>query len=131
VPIAALCSGMPFRNSLLAGFARDDLEPDLIVGLLNSTLYRALHLAARRDARQAAFPQVKVSHLRALPRPPDDRRACTRVAELAQRATRSGLDLALGEQLDRAVFDLFAVADAEREAVRAFLRARASRFARD
>jgi hypothetical protein len=130
VPIAARCSGVPFRNSLLAGFAREDLEPDLIVGLLNSTLYRALHLAARRDARQAAFPQVKVSHLRALPRPPDDRAARARVSELASCATRAGLDAALGEQLDRAVFDLFAVSDAERDAVRAFMRARASRFAR-
>ena len=71
-PIAALHQGLPFRNSLLAGFAVDGLPADLVVGLLNSSLYRALHLALRRDARQATFPQVKVGHLRALPEPPRD-----------------------------------------------------------
>ena len=70
VPIAALHGGMPFRNTLLAGFDHADYPAQLMVGLLNSALYRALHLTARRDARQAAFPQVKIGHLRALPRPP-------------------------------------------------------------
>jgi len=68
-PIAALHCGEPFRNSLLAGFAVDGLPAELVVGLLNSSLYRASHVASQRDARQAAFPQVKIAHLRALPLP--------------------------------------------------------------
>jgi len=67
--IAALHSGLPFRNSLLAGFGCAQAAPAVLVGLLNSTLIRAVHLAGQRDARQKTFPQVKVAHLRGLPAP--------------------------------------------------------------
>jgi hypothetical protein len=124
VPIAALHgSGLPFRNTLLAGFYDELLPPDFLVGLLNSALYRALHVAAQRDARQAVFPQVKIAHLRALPRPPltSDQR---RVRELVESATRSGPSAELRHSLDEAVFDLFELSRDERQAILAFIRAR-------
>jgi hypothetical protein len=124
MPIAALHDGMPFRNTLLAGFDHPDIPPDLVVGLLNSALYRALHLALRRDARQATFPQVKVTHLRALPRPPLNRSLTKAIAELTRRATTSGVDAELRAELDRLVFDLFAIPDHHRMGILHFLRQR-------
>src|SRR5690606_21970407 len=87
VPIAALHGGLAFRNSLLGGFASALLSARLLVALLNSSLYRALHLAGQRDARQAAFPQVKVGHLRALPLPPRDEAIWASLEQLTQTAT--------------------------------------------
>jgi N-6 DNA Methylase len=118
ITIAARHTGTPFRNSLLAGFELPGLPHELVLGLLNSTLFRALHLASRRDARQGAFPQVKIGHLRALPAPPSaaSSAATERVAELSRRASDGGLTLELRRELDTAVFDLFeiqAVARAE------------------
>ncbi|MEB2313039.1 MAG: N-6 DNA methylase [Sorangiineae bacterium] len=124
-PIAALHGGLPFRNTLLAGLAVDELPAELVVALLNSSLYRALHVAFRRDARQAAFPQVKVAHLRALPLPPLDPVRRGQLVELSRRATRAGLDAALRAALDAAAFELFQVSRADREAVLAFLSAQA------
>lgn len=124
VPIAALHTGVPFRNTLLAGLEHDELRPELVVALLNSSLYRALHLALRRDARQAAFPQVKIAHLRALPRPPRDDRTWSRLSELCARATREGSGDELRAALDREVFELFGLEEHERHAVTTFLRSR-------
>jgi methylase of polypeptide subunit release factors len=123
LPIAALHSGLPFRNSLLAGFPHDELPPATVVALLNSSLYRALHVSRRRDARQAAFPQVKVAHLRALPRPPADAAVLSALSELTRRATEHGMTAELRIELDRAVFDLFGCSEPERAAVAAFLSA--------
>jgi len=123
-PIAALHRGLPFRNSLLAGFAVDGLPADLVVGLLNSSLYRALHLALRRDARQATFPQVKIGHLRALPEPPKDPARRAEVAEISATLTRSGFDGALAERLDTAVFGLFSLESSAAGEILAFLAAR-------
>ncbi|HYP75743.1 MAG TPA: N-6 DNA methylase [Polyangiaceae bacterium] len=126
-PIAALHRGLPFRNSLLAGFAVDGLPADLVVGLLNSSLYRALHLALRRDARQATFPQVKIGHLRALPEPPSDPGRRAEVAEISAILTRSGFDPALAERLDTAVFGLFALESSAVAEILEFLAARGVR----
>jgi hypothetical protein len=125
VTIAALHSGLPFRNSLIAGFAHELLAPEVVVGLLNSALYRALHLSRQRDARQATFPQVKVAHLRGLPLPPLDRELFGRVGALTSRATRDGVSDELRAELDEAVFDLFGVSASEREEVFEFMRQRA------
>jgi hypothetical protein len=124
-PIAALHSGLPFRNTLLAGFAHSDLAPELVVALLNSTLYRALHLARRRDARQAAFPQVKIAHLRAMPAPPAPARERRELESITRAATRDGLGPALRDRLDRAVYALFDVTRDERRELEAFVSARA------
>ncbi len=123
-PIAALHRGLPFRNSLLAGFAVDGLSPELVVGLLNSSLYRALHLALRRDARQATFPQVKIGHLRALPGPPPDPQQHAQIARLSSELTHSGFERGLAERLDSAVFGLFALESSAVREILDFLAAR-------
>jgi len=124
-PIAALHTGLPFRNTLLAGFEHHEISPELAVALLNSTLYRALHLALRRDARQAVFPQVKVGHLRALPRPPEEPGTFRALEALTRRASDAD-GVATRSELDELVFGLFAVTSAERDQVRKFVAARAS-----
>jgi hypothetical protein len=123
-PIAALHSGLPFRNSLLAGFHVEDLPAPLVVGLLNSSLYRALHLALRRDARQAAFPQVKIAHLRALPRPPREPAEQREIADLTTELTRSGVTQGPIERLEAAVFRLFSLAPSAAREILDFLAAR-------
>jgi hypothetical protein len=121
ITIAAAHDGTPFRNSLLAGFELDEFPFELTLGLLNSTLYRALHLAGRRDARQGAFPQVKISHLRALPAPPASA-ARSRIAELAAQASHGGLTPELRRALDRAVYDAFGISEDERTEMASFVR---------
>jgi hypothetical protein len=116
---------VPFRNTLIAGFQHESLAPEVVVGLLNSALYRALHLSRQRDARQATFPQVKVAHLRALPLPPLDAALLDRVASLVRVATREGICAELRAELDAAVFDAFDVPADEREEVFDFIRQRA------
>jgi hypothetical protein len=121
-PIAALHrDGLPFRNTLLAGFEVEGFEPELVVALLNSTLYRALHIGFRRDARQAAFPQVKIAHLRALPRPPHDPARRAHLAELTLRATAGRFDAEMRQELDDAVFELFGVQASARGEITAFV----------
>jgi hypothetical protein len=129
-PIAALHTGLPFRNSLLAGFASEGLSALLLVGLLNSSLYRALHVAKRRDARQAAFPQVKIKHLRALPRPLDNDDCRGRLEAVARVASERGVDESLRAELDAATFELFKVSAEDARQVEAFLRERAPRSPR-
>ncbi|HWA71008.1 MAG TPA: TaqI-like C-terminal specificity domain-containing protein [Polyangiaceae bacterium] len=126
-PIAALyAAGLPFRNTLLAGFEVPNFPPDFVVGLLNSSLYRALHLAKQRDGRQSVFPQVKIAHLRSLPRPPaSSARHWHGVSALARSASQARPNAELRKALDHAVFELFDLSDAERNAVLGFLRERA------
>ncbi len=121
VTIAALHGGAPFRNSLLAGFAHPEYAPEIVVALLNSVLYRAFHLARQRDARQAAFPQVKIRHLRELPAPPKRAGVLTRLHALSELATRATLTWELRSELDAHVFGLFEVPFAERVEVLNFL----------
>ncbi|HET9955109.1 MAG TPA: TaqI-like C-terminal specificity domain-containing protein [Polyangiaceae bacterium] len=123
-PIAALHNGLPFRNSLLAGFRTDPWPADLLVGLLNSSLYRALHVSRQRDARQSTFPQVKLAHLRSLPRPPFDETLWARLRELVQRASMSGADPDLKRAIDAAVFSLFGLNSSDAERVVEFLASR-------
>jgi hypothetical protein len=123
ITIAAAHDGTPFRNSLLAGFELDEFPFELTLGLLNSTLYRALHLAARRDARQGAFPQVKIAHLRSLPAPRRSQH-CQQIAALSAEASRRGLNAELRRALDAAVFSEFAISPGEADEIRAFVSAR-------
>lgn len=58
-----------FRNSVLACYGAPGLDTDFLLGVLNSDTLAGIHRALHRDARQRAFPQVKVSHLRVLPIP--------------------------------------------------------------
>jgi hypothetical protein len=121
MPIAALHAGLPFRNTLLAGYSADGISAELAVALLNSVLYRALHLARRRDARQAAFPQVKVRHLRALPRPPESAERWRRLEALTRTATERGVTPEIRGELDREVFDLFEIGATDRQAITEFV----------
>lgn len=58
-----------FRNSVLACFGAPDHDTDYLLGILNSDAVARIHRAMFRDARQRSFPQLKISHLRALPVP--------------------------------------------------------------
>lgn len=122
VTIAARHAGGAFRNSLLAGFAVDGLDADLVVAMLNSTLFRALHLARQRDARQATFPQVKIGHLRRLPAPPPQSELRQRVRCIGQEAARlRGCPPTLRAELDVAVAELFGLDVAEQQSIERYL----------
>lgn len=123
IPIAALHDGLPFRNSLLAGFAHPALAADLAVGLLNSVLFAALHLAAQRDARQATFPQVKIAHLRALPAP-DAGPGRAAVVDVVARATAGAASREWREPLNRAVAALYGITATELLEIERFVAAR-------
>jgi SAM-dependent methyltransferase len=124
-PIAARHGGLPFRNSLLAGMHVESLDDDFVVALLNSALYRAVHIAGQRDARQAAFPQVKISHLRTLPRPPFDARLWALISQLSVQAhAEGGAGPLLKPLIDEAVFDLFRLPCDHREVVLGFVASR-------
>ncbi|MBZ0135331.1 MAG: N-6 DNA methylase [Planctomycetes bacterium] len=58
-----------FRNSVLACYGDPRHDVDYLLGVLNSDVIARIHRSMFRDARQRTFPQVKISHLRALPVP--------------------------------------------------------------
>lgn len=68
-PIAALNPGLPFRNSVLAGFGVPGLPKEICLAILNSPAAARIHRALAFDAGQRAFPQVKISQLRRFPWP--------------------------------------------------------------
>lgn len=112
-PIAALYDGLPFRNSLLAGFGSEQWEPASLVALLNSSLVRWHHYMRHRDARQPVLPQVKVGHLRAIPQPlnatEEQKRALARFTALAhERETTVNL-----AELDRTVAEMYGLSEPE------------------
>jgi hypothetical protein len=65
-PIAALGDGLPFRNSILAGFSDRRWSAHALLCHLNSSVVRWFHYFQNRDARQG-MPQLKIGHLRSLP----------------------------------------------------------------
>ncbi len=117
-PIATLSDGLAFRNSLLAGFELPEWPASALVALLNSSFVRWLHYQRYREARQPILPQVKISHLRSIPSPPDGLGA--RASELTHFAeAMSGqreMSSASRRALDALVFDLYGL-DAEERAV--------------
>jgi hypothetical protein len=56
-----------FRNSILACAGIDGVPDEVLVAVLNSCLIAYWHRNSTGDARQRAFPQVKIGHLRGLP----------------------------------------------------------------
>ena len=68
-PIAARSDGVAFRNSLLAVLQHPDWPWSAMLCILNSSLIRWHHYYRFRDGRQPILPQLKVSHLRAIPAP--------------------------------------------------------------
>lgn len=103
-PIAVVSDGLPFRNSILAGFTDRDWTAPALAAYLNSAAVRWYHYARHRDAREG-MPQLKIGHLRAIPALASSsaRRAVHDVGEAASRA--GGLSPALRDELDRTVFD--------------------------
>ena len=87
-PIAAISDGGAFRNSLLAGLRHPAWPAEALVALLNSALVRWTHYQRFRDARQPVMPQVKISHLRAIPAPPGD--TTTAIDELSWLGAQAG-----------------------------------------
>lgn len=83
-------------------------------------------MSPEHDARQAAFPQVKLSHLRKLHCPPADEPRREHVRRLAAAASRKrSLVGAARRELGATVFDLYGLAHEERTSVIEYLRARA------
>ncbi|MDI1447947.1 N-6 DNA methylase [Polyangium sp. 6x1] len=69
-PMVASSDGLAFRNSILAGFSDERWSAGFLLGWLNGSPIRWYHYMRHRDARQG-MPQVKITHLRALPAPAD------------------------------------------------------------
>lgn len=123
-PIAALSDGYAFRNSVLAGFARDDWTEHALVAYLNSSVVRWFHYVRQRDARQG-MPQLKIGHLRALPDVAVERDASlARLDALGKRlgVRNQGITVAERHDLDEAAFDALGLSAAERERVNAWMR---------
>jgi hypothetical protein len=125
-PIAALHNGFPFRNSLIAGFDNEAFPAAVLVGLLNSTLLRVLHLATQRDARQTTFPQVKLVHLRSLPAPPPSVVRAAKFGQWVSRVSGRPLEAEQRRELDAMVFDWYGVSADEATAVEGFYLERTS-----
>jgi len=105
-----------FRNSLLACTPPPGLAVEVVLAVLNSEVAAALHRASFADARQAAFPQVKVRHLRALPFPWLDRSESARehdeIVDLVRAIELEGGSASRGslEALERLVLRAFRLA---------------------
>jgi hypothetical protein len=100
-----------FRNSVLAVSA-GAFPVEHLLALLNSRLFALAHRARFADARQRAFPQVKVGALAALP---FVERTCERLLALVRRRERGATEDA---SLETAVCGLFGV---DEDATRALL----------
>lgn len=123
-PTAARSDGLPFRNSLLAAFAGEGWSPELMVAWLNSTPVRWHHYMRFRDARQG-MPQVKVSHLRAVPAPlPGARLAAVEAIGAALSQRNAGIDEATQHALDDAVAAALGLEGTDRARIAAWWRAR-------
>ena len=118
--IAALHTGLSFRNTLIAGFGTPKFSAEVMVGLLNSTLIRAMHLASQRDARQKTFPQVKLSHLRSLPAPLPSAAKSAKLGQLVRGLSGEKLGAEDRLRLDAMVFDWYGVSADEARAVERF-----------
>ncbi len=118
-PIAAASDGLPFRNSLIAGFPGPQLPAPVLLCYLNSNLVRWYHYHSQRDARQG-MPQLKVGHLRALPQPPDATTRAGRELEalgVELSARNRGCRAAERRCLDTIVYDAFSLDEEERAAI--------------
>jgi hypothetical protein len=113
-PLVARSDGLPFRNSVLAGFGDDEYDLQLLVAWLNSSPIRWFHYHKQRDARQG-MPQVKIAHLRDLPAPPKNARVTRDLAELGHRLGERNGGVSATEQcrLDELVGEALGLAPAE------------------
>ncbi|MBK8256669.1 MAG: hypothetical protein IPK82_28855 [Polyangiaceae bacterium] len=125
VPMACLADGLPFRNSVLAGFEIPGVPPPLLVAYLCSWPVGFFHFMRHRDARQG-MPQIKIGHLRSLPLPSGsaaDHQALIQMGtHLSERNT--GITLDEEEALCTCVSNLWNLSQNERDLVRAWAHAR-------
>jgi hypothetical protein len=114
-PMACLSDGLPFRNSVLAGFELEGLSAELMVAFLNTAPVRWFHYMRHRDARQG-MPQLKIGHLRALPLPGQDRSLRGALADLGATLSARNDGVRPDEQraLDRIAADLLGLDEEER-----------------
>ena len=120
-PMACLSDGLPFRNSVLAGFETEGLPAELLAAFLNTAPVRWFHYMRHRDARQG-MPQLKISHLRALPLPAEDgaRRAALLDLGVTLSARNDGARPEEQRALDRLAADLLGLDEEERALVAAW-----------
>jgi hypothetical protein len=106
-----------FRNSVLALNAPDGYSVDYLLGILNSDAAGILYGAIAPEARQRAFPQIKVHALRRLPIPDPrlgpNRRIVARIERVVGRIEACLRDSKptgrLIRALNMAVWDLYGV----------------------
>lgn len=94
-PVAALHKPWAhFRNSVLACYGAPGHDANYLLGVLNSDTLALIHRTLHRDARQRSFPQVKLSHLRALPVPSREQAGADyeRIAKAATAADAATVD---------------------------------------
>jgi hypothetical protein len=118
-PIAARADGVAFRNSILAGFAAEGFDADVLVAWLNAAPIRWLHYMRHRDARQG-MPQVKIAHLRSIPRVPDQHLDRLRAIGARLGARNEGVTIEEQRALDDATADALDLNEAERAIVAAW-----------
>ncbi len=102
-----------FRNSILACYGVPGLDDTVLLGLLNSTLVAWWHRVRHADSRQRAFPQVKVSHLRALPLARDAASLGPLAARLGALDPESSAFARARRRLDAAVFQVYGLSEDE------------------
>ena len=112
-PIAARADGVAFRNSILACFTVDPFSADALLAWLNAAPIRWLHFMRHRDARQG-MPQVKIAHLRTIPRIPCEHIAAFARLGAAHGARNEGITPEEQRALDDAAASALALTSAER-----------------
>jgi hypothetical protein len=123
-PMAALSDGLPFRNSVLAGFEDAEHPAGLMLAYLGSSPVRWLHYVRYRDARQG-MPQVKIGHLRSLPDLDLHAAEARELHALGDRigAANEGISAEDQARIDALVATVLELDDATREEVAAWARA--------
>jgi hypothetical protein len=101
-----------FRNSVLALRIPEPFSVEYLLAVLNSDAAHRIHTALSFEAKQRAFPQVKIHALRKLPIPdPSAGKNQARVAEIIEIVrrieSRVAPNRALLEELNRLVWDLY------------------------
>jgi tRNA1(Val) A37 N6-methylase TrmN6 len=88
---------------------REDVSPYYLLGILNSRLISRLYLSQVAQATKDDFPQITIRDVLDLPFPPGESR---RLADLVEQMLAKRTD-EIDEQIDRLVYDLYGLNDAE------------------
>jgi hypothetical protein len=118
-PIAAPADGVAFRNSILACFGVEGHPAEALLAYLNAAPVRWLHFMRHRDARQG-MPQVKIAHLRAIPRLEPGPAADLATLGEALGRRNEGITVAEQRALDDRVATALDLCDAERALIAAW-----------